>query len=758
LSGINTFGGALNIQQGTLQISAAPNDANTDGVLGNSATSVSLGNVGGLTATVLYALSSPGSTNRNFTMVTGGTGDFNVSGNLTLSGVIDGGGNLTKTVNTGTLQFSGSASNSYGGLTTVSAGTLLLGKSGAAQAIAGGGLTINSGVLVQYNGTSTDMMGTGAVTINGSAQLDFNGANDTIGNVTIAASGAGADTTPLKNTAGGGSLTIGTLGITPVAGFTSVLNAGSGGTLTLGGTVTFTAATTGRARITGTTLALGGDRIFNIGLGTGIGFDLEISSAISGSGNSLTKQGTGRLLLSGANSYTGATTISAGTVTVTNAAAFNPSTGGAVSMATGTTLNYIASTDAQLGLHSPRTITGGVGTVLGTSLGATATSAEINVTGAATATGSVTVNFYPVGNTLAGGIYTLVHGGAGSSLNGATYALGTIYNNTNWTASGLGATATDLTVAISTVTPLTTAYWKGGLAGATNVWAVSNGSSSNWAATAGGVAQALVPGAGADVIISATTPTTAPTATFLGANMSIQSLTIADLINGLGLNADGTTLTLGTGGLTMNANVPASTIAANVILGGNQTWTNSSSNGLTMSGVVSGASNLIKTGTGTVTLSGTNSFTGSISIAGGVLSISSDGHLGNIANGISLAAGGTLRFGSAATLTAARLITVNGSVGNPSGLSLGSSVTQILGASQLTGSGVAKVSLTGGTTPGILSMEGVNAGFTGNMIVGAPGEFVGQFFFLARFWDQRRCDAASAKCRHAGQREQPDDQ
>ena len=68
--------------------------------------------------------------------------------------------------------------------------------------------------------------------------------------------------------------------------------------------------------------------------------------------------------------------------------------------------------------------------------------------------------------------------------------------------------------------------------------------------------------------------------------MSIRSLTIADTTNGLGLNADGNTLTIGAGGITMNGRVPDSTIAANLALVANQTLTNNSYAGLTITGAV----------------------------------------------------------------------------------------------------------------------------------------------------------------------------
>ena len=124
VSGTNTFTGQLSVQDGTLSI-ATINNASVNGVLGNSANSVSLGNTGGVTGTLAYTAGNATS-NKKFTMATGGTGAFDVSTTATvlgLSGVIDGSGNMTKT-GTGTLTVSGT--NTYTGTTTVSAGTFFV--------------------------------------------------------------------------------------------------------------------------------------------------------------------------------------------------------------------------------------------------------------------------------------------------------------------------------------------------------------------------------------------------------------------------------------------------------------------------------------------------------------------------------------------------------------------------------------------------------------------------------------------------------
>jgi len=84
------------------------------------------------------------------------------------------------------------------------------------------------------------------------------------------------------------------------------------------------------------------------------------------------------------------------------------------------------------------------------------------------------------------------------------------------------------------------------------------------------------------------------------------------------------------------------------------------SSDLLLSGLVTGGFNLIKAGTGILTLSGSNSFGGAgkaITISGGILAAGNDSNLGDSNNIINIA-GGTLR--STATFSTARTINING--------------------------------------------------------------------------------------------------
>ncbi|MCE0499767.1 MAG: autotransporter-associated beta strand repeat-containing protein, partial [Methylacidiphilales bacterium] len=581
------------------------------------------------------------------------------SGPITFSSnIVNPGGDtlgLTK-LGPGTLVLSGT--NSFTGGVNINGGVIQAGSAGSLSTT--GNIDFKGGTL-QYTSASATNDYSGRIasgTSPSAVSIDINGQNVTFAsalttnqsggftlidsgtNSTLTLSGANAYTGP--TTINGGTLQVagsGTLGNTSNA---LIVN---GGSLDLDGTSQTVGNFTGIP--SGTILDSTGT-VSTLTIGSGNGTGGNFAGVIeNGSGFvALAKTGTGTLALSGSNTYTGGTSVNAGTLIAENATALGGSANN-VTVASGAALDYAASTNAQLAIGGELGVTGGTGTTIGGSIGSTATSAEINVMSLAASSGNVTVNIYGISGVspLAGtNTYTLVAGGGGSSLT-STNTLGFVYNNSNFTVGGLSETSNALQVAISSATPLTSAYWQGGLTGAVNVWAASNGSSkSNWTSTNGGSAQALTPGGGTTVYISNSAITTAPTSTVLGANMSIAGLVIQNTVTGLGLNADGNTLTItGANGITDNTNVAASFIAANVALGTNQTWTNNSVNALTVSGAVSGAGNLTTTGTGTVILSGANNYSGSTTVAGGALNVQSNSALAGT-SGVTVATGGTLQL------------------------------------------------------------------------------------------------------------------
>ncbi|MGH3583940.1 MAG: autotransporter-associated beta strand repeat-containing protein, partial [Mycobacterium sp.] len=172
-----------------------------------------------------------------------------------------------------------------------------------------------------------------------------------------------------------------------------------------------------------------------------------------------------------------------------------------------------------------------------------------------------------------------------------------------------------------------TAYWTGaqgvGGSGSWNTLTGGIANNSNWSLTADGLNVAQqVPGATSDVYFSGATATGSPITASLGANTSIQSLHFTNVGGAVTVGGGGgNTLTVGTGGITVDSGAPAPIINSPVALGVAQTWTNNSANDLTANGAVSGAFALTKAGTGTLVLGGSNTFTGGLVINDGAVRV-----------------------------------------------------------------------------------------------------------------------------------------
>ncbi len=183
-----------------------------------------------------------------------------------------------------------------GSLTKHGAGTLEVDRSVAIS----GGIRVNSGVLL--SGINNAFSTAQALTVLAPGTLNLNGFNNSITTLTM----------------NSGS----------VSGANIVTGAG---TLTLGGAVTLNANGSGAvgAGISGN-LALGGaTRTFTVNDGVATN-DLVISALISDGVAGLTKAGNGGLSLSGANTYAGVTTVSAGTLEAASAGALGATTSGTI--------------------------------------------------------------------------------------------------------------------------------------------------------------------------------------------------------------------------------------------------------------------------------------------------------------------------------------------------------------------------------------------------------------------------------------------
>lgn len=281
LSGANSFTGAVSVNAGILSVNSLANGgiASAIGASSSDAANLVFNAAGGNNAILRYT-GANSSTNRLMTL-NGSTATIQASG-------------------TGTLAFTNS------GALAGSVGTFILGGSNTgentfAPAISGGTNVVktNGGQWVVTGNNSY----TGITTVSG-------------GTLSIAAVG-----TPLSNSAIGSSagdaanlvLNGGTLKVTTGGSTTRLFTIGSGGATieSAGGTplqFTNTGINPGSTATGNRTLTLTGTNTGNNSI-AGI-----IADAGAGSIQSVTKNGTGKWALNGTNSYTGTTTVNAGTL------------------------------------------------------------------------------------------------------------------------------------------------------------------------------------------------------------------------------------------------------------------------------------------------------------------------------------------------------------------------------------------------------------------------------------------------------------
>lgn len=300
----------------------------------------------------------------------------------TIGVVLAGNDGLTK-AGTGILVLG--ATNTYTGGTSISGGTLTISNINALGT--GNALSVpsaSSGVLdLQVTGTQT--LNTGTVNLDGTLRIVRSGgtAGSTVvsgglsgaGGLQIDTSPGAITTSPYHRTSFG----TGTTAFDNFSGSISVLSGGNlalfNGTLTnansntvdiasggyvslLGGSTTYIGGLSGAGTITKNS----GSTNATLSIASGIFSGTIVQNALSGGGTVIvTKSGSGTLTLSGANTYTGATTVSGGTLSVTGSLA-----GTTTTVQTGGTLGGTGTLGGAVTVQSGGTIapgTGGIGTL-----------------------------------------------------------------------------------------------------------------------------------------------------------------------------------------------------------------------------------------------------------------------------------------------------------------------------------------------------------------------------------------------------------
>ncbi|WMR31039.1 Ig-like domain-containing protein [Metapseudomonas otitidis] len=407
----------------------------------------------------------------------------------------------------------------------------------------------------------------------------------------------------------------------------------------------------------------------------GAGDTATIASIITGSG-ALTKAGAGNLTLSGAaNAFSGATTISAGTLTVSGGDAI--SSNSSVSVAAGATL-------ALAGNEAIGNLSGAGSVTLGSfSLTSTQT-ADTTFSGAISGTGGVTIN------QAGSATYSTTFSGTN------TYTGVTILANYGWLKlDGDASIANNSAVRVNGNSTLTLLSDQtiGSLASSGAAARIQLGS---YTLTAGGdntttSVIGVISGTGSLVKQGSGTLTLSGSNTYGGAT-TVSGGTLSIFGDS---NLGGDTVTLA-GGTVLDVS-GATTIDNAIVLTGNSSIGNS--NAVTLSGAISGAYDLTKTGSGTLTLSGSNSY-GATYVSAGTLSVSSDANLGSGA--VNLAAGSTLLVSSATTIDNAIVLGGNATVSAAANATLSGVIS---GAFTLTKSGVNTLTLSGSNTYGATTVS-----------------------------------------------------
>jgi fibronectin-binding autotransporter adhesin len=668
------------------------------------------------------------------------------TGAATQSGVLSGSGNLVKS---GAGNLTLSATNTYSGATAISAGTLTIsslaalgGSSGAISIATGGTLTggasnlsFNRAVTIDGPGSALATTGyfefgnsdTGSLAITNGGALSatasvgfgvaFANASTGTGSVTGTGSTLTTGTLILAAFGGTGTFSVGSGGIVTASlvrfgvggAGAGTLNLNSGGTLRLGGTdALLVAGGTGVFNLAGGTLRVTGSALTSAVPATLVatttstidtnGLAATLSGVLSGPG-ALTKTGLGTLTLSAANTYTGATTINAGTLQSTAAfaadsavvvtgptARFNAGSAGALAV-----LDIGFNGTGSLAITDGAIVTGSWFTRLGVNAAGVGTA---TVTGAGSqliANGSLELGAFGNGTlTVAGGGTVTASSSAGLTF-GSIGGTGTLNLNpggtlqvgrTNGIANAgtatfnlAGGTLQVISVALTTSVPAT-------LVTATTSTFDTNGFAATLSGVLSGAGTLLKSGAGPLTLSAANTYAGGTTVSAGYVNFN----TVASFGTG--------TVTLDGGGLQWATGTTTDISPRLAALGAGGTTFDTNGNQVTLATALTGSGPLTKTGVGTLTLSGTNTYAGGTTISAGLVNFSS---LANLGTGTVTLDGGGLQWATGNTLDLSASAQLNRTLG-AGGTTFDTNGNNITLASALSGAGALAKTGTGTLT------------------------------------------------------------
>ena len=591
-------------------------------------------------------------------------------------------------------------SGNGGGSTLIYSGTMSGGAPGPSTVTLTGDSTAGNGIFNGpiVNGSSSSL---GFVGNNGSWTF-ANPANSFTGGISMASS--------VLNVGNGAALSTGT--ITLGAGATLQNVSGSTVIVTTNnpqlwsGDFTFnsTGGTAYDLNMGNGPVVLASDRTLNINKNT-----LTIGGIVSGDA-SLTKNGSGSLIFGGANTYSGQTTINSGTLSqtaaslcsgavVVNGGVFNlTGTAGALPASAGIAV-YPAGT-----LSYSNNSTSGIN---GSRLGATpvmlAGGVFLFTNDAANAVYSGSISQLTIGN------------GDGSSL--AMTAAGTTGSATLSIGSMVRQTGGSLTVTLPNAGTVRDAILIVGgsnlLANGIIPWIVESTSSQFCTYTAAGlVPQTAYQSSTTDSTWASSDNVKLTASKVLSASRLVNSLSMA-LSGSTSLDLGGGSLTLASGGLLQSGNYALTIRNGTLNFGNQEAVINVSQNTTTITGTVVGSGGLTKFGAGTLILAGTQAYSGTTTVGGGVLQIGTGGAVG------AAVFGGPFNIGQA---TLAINTTTSGTLGNidaASGTLTVSSTAGILTLNQTSGthaistlSGVAGGTIVLGGDPA--SVTTINSGISTN--------------------------------------------